>query len=151
MPLYELVCIASHSTQLAPLRSLTQSAASLIHHNGGVVRSLDHWGTRNLPAKAKVGKRRGGGGGGDASAGGSWVGDYWTMRFDANPPTLKALNDRLRLDPLVLRWTTLKVGATLPEITKAPTDPTVKFNRPMPEAEGGERREGEGSRGYEGF
>lgn len=25
------------------------------------------------------------------------------MRFDANPPTVKALNERLRLDPRVLR------------------------------------------------
>ncbi|GAA5905114.1 bS6m family ribosomal protein [Sporobolomyces salmoneus] len=133
MPLYELVCIAQHSAQLAPLRSLTASASSLVHNNGGVVRTLDHWGTRNLPARAKIGKRRGGGGSAEGGPGAGWIGDYWTMRFDCNPPTLTALNERLRLDPLVLRWTTLKVGSTLSQVTNPPTDPTIRYNRPLPE------------------
>lgn len=85
MPLYELVCITKHHTSLVspslesppppklttppqwkqtPLQTLIRSSASLIADNGGVVRHLDHWGTRNLPQRMKVGKRRGGGGGG---------------------------------------------------------------------------------------
>lgn len=68
------------------------------------------------------------------------------MRFDANPPTLKALNERLRLDPRVLRsvspsppsflangvegrFTTLKVGSTLAAVTAPLEDPTVKYQR----------------------
>ncbi|ORY75338.1 ribosomal protein S6 [Leucosporidium creatinivorum] len=130
MPLYELVCIAGHHAQLAPLRALTTTTTSLILANGGVVRSLDHWGTRHLPQKMRRGD------------GSSLTGDYWTMRFDANPPTVAALNERLRLDPRVLRWTTLKVGATLQAVTAPPEDPTVKFGRRLPEEVAAEAEEG---------
>lgn len=54
------------------------------------------------------------------------------MKFDANPPTVAALNARLKLDPRVLRWTTLKVGTTLAEITAPPADPTVLYSRTLP-------------------
>jgi small subunit ribosomal protein S6 len=37
------------------LRALTTTTASLVLANGGVVRSVDHWGTRNLPQKMKRG------------------------------------------------------------------------------------------------
>lgn len=42
-----------------------RTTSQLISQNGGVVRQLDFWGTRNLPEKMKVGKRRGGGGAAD--------------------------------------------------------------------------------------
>ncbi|GAA5868271.1 hypothetical protein JCM3774_000988 [Rhodotorula dairenensis] len=137
MPLYELVCITKHHTTLTPLQTLIRSSAALIADNGGVVRHLDHWGTRNLPQRMKVGKRRGGGGGGggldDAS---SSTGDYFTLRFDCNPPTLSALNSRLRLDPSVLRFTTVKVGSTLDRVATLPAakgeNRTVRFRRDPP-------------------
>ncbi|KAL8280630.1 hypothetical protein RQP46_006953 [Phenoliferia psychrophenolica] len=124
MPLYELLVIASHHAQLAPIRTLATTTSSLILANGGVVRSLDHWGTRNLPQRMKRGD------------GSSFSGvcvrralGYWTMRFDANPPTVAALNERLRLDPRVLRWTTLKVGTTLAQVISPPEDPTIRYSR----------------------
>ncbi|KPV75706.1 uncharacterized protein RHOBADRAFT_14009 [Rhodotorula graminis WP1] len=141
MPLYELVCIAKHHTSLAPLHQLLRSSSALVAQNGGVVRSLDHWGTRNLPNRMKVGKRRGGGGGGEDGAQGRGVGDYWSMRFDCSPPVLSALNTRLRLDPSVLRWTTLKTGARLDQVAAdAGESRTVRFARDLPPAAGqGER------------
>ena len=38
------------------------------------------------------------------------------MQFDTNTPTLKVLNDRLRQDPRVIKWNTLKLGGKLREI-----------------------------------
>ena len=38
------------------------------------------------------------------------------MQFDTNTPTLKVLNDRLRQDPRVIKWNTLKLGEKLREI-----------------------------------
>ncbi|GAA6000942.1 mitochondrial 37S ribosomal protein bS6m MRP17 [Rhodotorula paludigena] len=132
MPLYELTCIAKHSSNLAPLHQLLRSSSALVAQSGGVVRSLDHWGTRNLPAPMKVGKRRGGGGGGEDGGAGKLTGDYWTMRFDCSPPVLSALNSRLRLDPSVLRWTTLKVGATLEQVTDLGKTKSIRFARELP-------------------
>lgn len=39
----------------APVRTLATTTSSLILANGGVVRSLDHWGHRNLPQRMKRG------------------------------------------------------------------------------------------------
>lgn len=38
------------------------------------------------------------------------------MQFDTNAPTLKVLNDRLRQDPRVVKWNTLKLGEKLQEL-----------------------------------
>ncbi|GAA6042227.1 hypothetical protein JCM8097_005104 [Rhodosporidiobolus ruineniae] len=136
MPLYELVCIAKHHANLAPLHTLLRSTTSLVHQNHGVVRTVDHWGTRNLPSRMRVGKRRGGGGGGGEGGSGEWVGDYFSLTFDCSPPTLAALNSRLRLDPSVLRWTTLKLGSTLDAVTRAREETGVRYSRVLPEVEG---------------
>ncbi|GAA5989684.1 hypothetical protein JCM11641_007279 [Rhodosporidiobolus odoratus] len=140
MPLYELVCIAKHHNTLAPLQTLLRSTTSLLASSNGVVRTVDHWGTRNLPSQMRVGKRRGGGGGGEGNAGGEWVGDYFSLTFDCSPPTLAALNQRMRLDPSVLRWTTLKLGSTLAEVTKVREQTGVKFAREVPQPRQEEQR-----------
>ncbi|KAK4048770.1 hypothetical protein OIV83_004536 [Microbotryomycetes sp. JL201] len=103
----------------APIRSLTTTASSLIVKNGGVLRTFDFWGKRPLPQPFYRGQ--------DEQKAVNGV--YWTMRFDANPPTVAALNDRLRLDPRVMRWTVLKLGSTLDQVTSPRQDPTVKLNR----------------------
>lgn len=63
---------------------------------------------------------------------------YFTLRFDCNPPTLSALNSRLRLDPSVLRFTTLKVGSTLDQVATSPAargeNKTIRFRRDPPDA-----------------
>lgn len=65
------------------------------------------------------------------------------MRFDCSPPVLSALNTRLRLDPSVLRWTTLKQGARLDQVAVDATESrTVRFARDAPPPHGeGERPE----------
>lgn len=51
-----------------------------------------------------------------AAAGAAVVPSYWLMQFDTNAPTLKSLNDRLRQDPRVVKWNTLKLGERLDQI-----------------------------------
>lgn len=42
---------------------------------------------------------------------------YFLMHFDTSPPVLSQLSSRLRADPRVVKWTTLKLGEKLHEIT----------------------------------
>ena len=93
MPLYNLVCIAQHyKTAYNPLRTLLASSATLVHEQGGNVRRMDSLGCKALPKRMRKD--------------GEWhvEGDYWTMDFDANPRTVKMLDDMMRADPRVLRW-----------------------------------------------
>lgn len=66
------------------------------------------------------------------------INSYFTLRFDCNPPTLSALNSRLRLDPSVLRFTTVKVGSTLDRVATSPAargeNKTIRFRRDPPDA-----------------
>lgn len=39
------------------------------------------------------------------------------MHFDTSPPVLSQLSSRLRADPRVVKWTTLKLGEKLEDIT----------------------------------
>lgn len=42
------------------------------------------------------------------------------MHFDTSPRTLAALNERLRTDPRVVRWTMLKLGERLEDVVRDP-------------------------------
>jgi len=44
------------------------------------------------------------------------VGDHFTVLFDTSPPVLSALNEQLRVDPSVIRWTTIKKGSTIKDL-----------------------------------
>ncbi|KAH9847635.1 ribosomal protein S6 [Lenzites betulinus] len=104
MPFYRLVCIAAHYPEYKHIKDLVTRAASHVLDNGGVVRRLDSWGTQTLPQRmrrAKVYHR---------------IGDYWTMQFDASPATLRGLNNIMRHDPRVIRWTSLKVGEKVDDV-----------------------------------
>ncbi|KAK7053367.1 hypothetical protein VNI00_003993 [Paramarasmius palmivorus] len=73
-------------------------------NSGGVVRKIDSWGTRVLPQRMKRHKQIYG------------LGDYWTLHFDASPRTIQSLNKIMRQDPLVVRWTVLKLGSKVEDI-----------------------------------
>ncbi|WFD36029.1 Subunit of heteropentameric Replication factor C (RF-C) [Malassezia cuniculi] len=102
--LYELFCVAIAQTESAALRDLVSSTSRLIFDHGGVVRNVQYWGKRTLPQRARRHQQY------------HTAGDYWLMQFDTNAPTLKVLNDRLRQDPRVIKWNTLKLGEKLGEI-----------------------------------
>lgn len=42
---------------------------------------------------------------------------HFLLHFDTSPPVLSQLSSRLRADPRVVKWTTLKLGDRLDEIT----------------------------------
>lgn len=56
------------------------------------------------------------------------------MHFDTNPPVLKTLNDRLRADPRVVKWTAMKLGDRLDQITPKTTSGGLDANIDAPEA-----------------
>jgi small subunit ribosomal protein S6 len=43
---------------------------------------------------------------------------YWTLHCDASPQTLQSLNNFLRRDPRVLRWTVLKLGDRVEDVAR---------------------------------
>lgn len=122
MPLYSLTCLALHYPTYAPLRALVHTSTSLVHKNGGLVRKIDYLGKRNTPQRIKA----------NSIPGGVDEADYWTMMFDANPPTVKELTDRLRVDPRVLRHTTLLVGKTLNQVMQPKWNTTLQESIQLP-------------------
>ena len=96
--------MAIAQAESVPLRDLVHTTSRLVLDHGGVVRNVQYWGKRTLPQRAKRHQQL------------HYSGDYWLMQFDTNAPTLKVLNDRLRQDPRVIKWNTLKLGEKLREI-----------------------------------
>ncbi|KAF8919786.1 ribosomal protein S6 [Mucidula mucida] len=102
MPLYQMVCIAAHTASYQSIKHLVTQSALQILNNGGVVRKIDSWGTHTLPYR--MGQHH--------------LGDYWSLHFDTSPRVLTDLNRFLRRDPLVLRWTILKQGEKLEDVSR---------------------------------
>ena len=46
---------------------------------------------------------------------------YWTMNFDASPKTLHSLDNILKHDPRVIRWTMIKMGEKVEDIVQPPS------------------------------
>ncbi|TFK44790.1 ribosomal protein S6 [Crucibulum laeve] len=106
MPLYQMLCITTHYREYKHIRELVRQSAMHIMNAGGVVRSINSWGTLTLPQRMKRhGKYE-------------TLGDYWTLHFDTSPRTLRSLNSIMRRDPRVLRWTVLKLGDKVEDIAK---------------------------------
>lgn len=75
---------------------------------GGVVRKIESWGTMQLPHRMK--KKR--------TNTYEHIGDYWTLHCDASPQNLRSLNNFMRRDPRVLRWTVLKLGDRVEDVAR---------------------------------
>ncbi|MBW0462357.1 hypothetical protein O181_002072 [Austropuccinia psidii MF-1] len=126
MPLYSLSCLIHHYPTYPPLRTLVHTAASLVEANGGLVRQIDYLGRRNTPQRIRAP---------GIAPGGVGEADYWTMQFDANPPTVRELTNRLRVDPRVLRHTTLLVGSNLRDVTDPRWNTTLRTSLRLPNAD----------------
>ncbi|PFH51561.1 hypothetical protein AMATHDRAFT_142313 [Amanita thiersii Skay4041] len=105
MPFYQMLCIAVHYPEYQHIKQLVHQTATHVMHAGGVVRRLESLGSLPLPQRMKrhSGKYQ-------------KRGDYWTMQFDTAPRTLQSLNELMRQDPRVLRWTILKMGSDVETI-----------------------------------
>lgn len=87
-------------------------------NHGGVVRNVQYWGKRTLPQRARRHQQyHTAGECVPTKAVRTLTRSYWLMQFDTNAPTLRVLNERLRQDPRVIKWNTLKLGEKLNEIT----------------------------------
>jgi len=108
MPFYKLFCIAAHYPEYKHIKDLVSQSAKLLLDNGAAVRQIEFHGTRTLPQRMKRHKAL------------HDAGDYWSMHFDTSPRILATLNERLRTDPRVVRWTMLKLGERLEDVVRAP-------------------------------
>ncbi|GJE95915.1 ribosomal protein S6 [Phanerochaete sordida] len=109
MPFYQMLCITQHLPEYSHIKQLVSLAAKHVMDRGGVVRKLNSWGTMTLPQRMH--RRR------------KWhdVGDYWTMNFDASPKTLHSLDNILKHDPRVIRWTMIKLGEKVEDVVQPPS------------------------------
>ncbi|KAL5507304.1 hypothetical protein ACEPAH_6760 [Sanghuangporus vaninii] len=112
MPLYKLFCIAAHYPEYRHIKDLVQSSANFLLDQGSAVREIRYLGLKNLPQKMRRHKHN------------HIIGDYWHMNFDASPTVLQQLNDRMRADHRVVRWTMLKLGERLADVADASTRET---------------------------
>ncbi|KIY53949.1 hypothetical protein FISHEDRAFT_32277 [Fistulina hepatica ATCC 64428] len=107
MPMYEMLCIASHNPQYVIIKELVKQSALHVMNRGGIVRNIDFWGSRTLPQRMRDRGNRGKGGA-----------SYWTLHFDASPRTLRSLNSLMQKDPRVLRWSLTKVADNVQDLAK---------------------------------
>ncbi|WWD19030.1 ribosomal protein S6 [Kwoniella shandongensis] len=117
MPMYELFCIAVHNPQSSVnLRSLINSLSNQVHTSGGVVRDLKNLGI-NLTLPQRIRRMR------------QYHsrGDHFTMTFDTSPIVLRRLDETLRRDPSIIRWTVLKKAEKVKDLAK-PLNPSVEFD-----------------------
>ncbi|KAH9915675.1 ribosomal protein S6 [Fomitopsis serialis] len=114
MPFYQMLCITAHYNEYRPIKELVQRTVQQVWDRGGVVRRLNSWGTKTLPQRMRRHKQY------------HQIGDYWTMDFDASPRTLRTLNNLMRADPSVVRWTVLKLGDKVENIVTPPSKTTPR-------------------------
>ncbi|KAI9337933.1 hypothetical protein BDR26DRAFT_863319 [Obelidium mucronatum] len=127
MPLYDLVCIARHSKQAFPglsrgkpvddaveiVKPLMKTAAIHVMNNGGVVRGFQSLPGLNLPYRMRRHQEI------------FETGRTWSMQFDASPATMAGLRKALSFDERVIRYTVIKLGDSLKEVTGAYSIPTM--------------------------
>ncbi|KZV95117.1 hypothetical protein EXIGLDRAFT_735899 [Exidia glandulosa HHB12029] len=104
MVLYQLMCITAHYREYQHIRGLVRKTAEHVLDNGGVVRHIRWDGTRSLPYKRVI----------DGHA--HFLGDYWSMYFDASPFLMHRIDRELGKDPRVLKRGVVKIGSRLQDI-----------------------------------
>lgn len=92
---------------------------------GGVVRKIESWGTMQLPQRMKKKRTNAYEHIGEyvfilwtQSAMFTFWHSYWSLHCDASPQTLRSLNNFMRRDPRVLRWTVLKLGDRVEDVAR---------------------------------
>ncbi|KAG4304734.1 hypothetical protein PORY_001787 [Pneumocystis oryctolagi] len=106
MVLYELLCISKTNLKLRDLHELIKASGSVIVDKGGIIRKFEDWGNIVLPKKIKKHQQI------------HYEGHHWTMLFDSNPHTQFEMSRILKLDTRVIRYSIIKLGAKLSEISE---------------------------------
>ncbi|KAI1338191.1 ribosomal protein S6 [Xylariaceae sp. FL0016] len=95
--LYEVIGIVRPGN-IAEVKEIVLSAGQMILQQKGVIRGLDNWGVFSLPKAISVHQMR------------HTSGHYFAMRFDASVGTQEAVRNMLRLDPRMVRHTSVRLG-----------------------------------------
>ncbi|KAI0502880.1 37S ribosomal protein Mrp17 [Xylaria bambusicola] len=95
--LYELIGIV-RPTSLAEVREIVLAAGQLVLQQKGVIRGLQNWGEFSLPKAISVHQMR------------HTTGYYFAMRFDSSVATQEEVRQMLRLDPRMIRHSSVKLG-----------------------------------------
>ncbi|KAI1435157.1 37S ribosomal protein Mrp17 [Xylaria sp. CBS 124048] len=96
--LYELIGIVRPANNYAEARELVIAAGQLILRGNGVIRGIQNWGRFSLPKAISVHQMR------------HTQGLYFAMRFDASVATQEEVRNMLRLDPRMIRHSSVKLG-----------------------------------------
>jgi len=102
MPLFQTVMTAKSTTSPATLCTLMKSITSTVLSTGGVVRTVENMGVRQLPTrfKSKFADRNGVRYHSD--------GRFVAIRFDASPDTMETVSSIIKMEEDVLRHTTTR-------------------------------------------
>ncbi|KAI0010212.1 hypothetical protein F4779DRAFT_319213 [Xylariaceae sp. FL0662B] len=82
----------------AILPRIVLGAGQLVLQQKGVIRGMSNWGVFALPKALSVHQMR------------HTQGHYFAMRFDSSVGTQEAVRNMLRLDPRMIRHSTVKLG-----------------------------------------
>lgn len=80
------------------LNRIVLGAGQLILQQKGVIRGLQNWGKFSLPKAISVHQMR------------HTTGYYFAMRFDASVNTQESVRNMLRLDPRMIRHSSVRLG-----------------------------------------
>ncbi|KAH9898963.1 ribosomal protein S6 [Xylariomycetidae sp. FL2044] len=95
--LYELIGIVRPGN-LAEVKEIVLTAGQLVLQQKGVIRGISNWGIFSLPKAISVHQMR------------HSQGHYFAMRFDSSIQTQEAVRKMLRLDPRMIRHSSVKLG-----------------------------------------
>ncbi|GAB7345659.1 hypothetical protein MBLNU457_3947t1 [Dothideomycetes sp. NU457] len=107
MVLYELIGTVRPGN-LAEVREIAKTTGTLIINSGGVVRGITNWGTFLLPKPLRRHNSL------------YHAGHYFIVRFDASARTQHAVRRTMGLDPRMIRYSVVKMGSKLGEISDVP-------------------------------
>ncbi|KAG2381488.1 hypothetical protein C9374_006477 [Naegleria lovaniensis] len=96
MPLYELVYLVNAKAALPTVAQVMKRNAQVVFENNGVIRRLDNMGI--LPLAYPMYRHR------EKHYKGRWI----MMLFDGSPTCLQQLNEQIRKDQQVFRWSFYK-------------------------------------------
>jgi len=130
MPLYHTIVTTIASTPAEQLTSVFRRLAKEVNKNGGVFRSLENYGLKELPHRVRSPH---------VSAGGEnrfhHVGRKVGMYFDCGANVLPKVEYILRLNDQILRFATLRLKTKMDKVNAAKRNPWDTKDAAAPVAE----------------
>lgn len=89
---YKLIAVLSGKPTSAKLKSFQEKIKRIVDINKGKIAGLDDWGEINFAYKIK----------------GNVSGNFWEFRLELKPESVKAIDDKLRLENSLIRYLLVK-------------------------------------------